>query len=140
MAGLIDTFTIAASGLGAERLRLQSIASNMANARTTRTAEGGPYKRQVPVYRAEAVGDDGSFDSVAQRVVVTGIHQDTRPPIRVHDPGHPDADADGYVSYPDINVLQEMVDMMTTSRTYEANANVVEATRDMALQALQIGR
>jgi flagellar basal-body rod protein FlgC len=139
MADLLSTFEIAASGLGAERLRLQSIASNMANARTTRTDEGGPYARQVPVFRAEDVGPS-EYEMVARKVVVAEIKEDGRPPIRVYEPGHPDAGADGYVEYPDINVLQEMVDLMTTNRTYEANANVVEATRDMALQALQIGR
>ena len=77
---------------------------------------------------------------MAQRVVVSEVQEDSRPPVRVYDPSHPDADPTGYVSYPDINVLQEMVDLMTASRAYEADANVVEATRDMALQALQIGR
>lgn len=139
MANLLDTFSIAASGLGAERLRLQTIASNMANARTTRTEAGGPFERQVPVFRSEDVGAS-EYEVVAQRVVVSEVKGDGRPPIRVYEPGHPDADPDGYVSYPDINVLQEMVDLMTTNRTYEANANVVEATRDMALQAIQIGR
>lgn len=139
MPGIFEVFNIATSGLGAERTRLQSIATNMANARTTRTAEGGPYKRQVPVFEAEELNESGEGTPGA-RVVVSEVLQDARPPIRVHDPGHPDADADGYVLYPDINVLQEMVDLMTTSRAYEANANVVEATRDMALQALQIGR
>lgn len=140
MAGLIDVFNIAASGLGAERQRLQSIASNMANARTTRTPEGGPYKRQVPVFNSEAVGEETDFDTMAQRVIVSEIREDSRPPIRVYDPSHPDADLTGYVSYPDINVLQEMVDMMTANRAYEADANAVEATRDMAMQAIQIGR
>ena len=140
MAGLSDTFNIAASGLGAERQRLTSIASNMANARTTRTEAGGPYKRQLPVFQAQSVGEGEGFDVMAQRVVVTEVKEDGRPPLKVHDPGHPDADADGYVFYPDINVLEEMVNLMTTNRAYEANANVVEATRDMALQALQIGR
>jgi len=139
MAGISEVFSIASSGLGAGRTRLQSIATNMANARTTRTEAGGPYQRQVPVFETEdlAEGDDGTRGA---RVVVSEVMEDPRPPLRVHDPGHPDADADGYVLYPDINVLQEMVDLMTTSRSYEANANVVEATRDMALQALQIGR
>jgi flagellar basal-body rod protein FlgC len=141
MADLLDTFNIAASGLGAERQRLQAIASNMANARTTRTAEGGPYQRKVTVFEAESVDPFGDeMDRAAQRVQVAEVKADGRPPVRVYDPGHPDADAEGYVLYPDINVLQEMVDLMTTSRTYEANANAVEATRDMALRALDIGR
>lgn len=141
MPDLLSTFDVAASGLAAERLRLQTIATNMANAKTTRTAEGGPYQRRVPVFAAEALDPFGDeMARAATRVEVQGIQSDGRPPVRVYDPGHPDADPDGYVSYPDIDVLQEMVDMMTTSRTYEANASVVEATRDMALRALDIGR
>jgi flagellar basal-body rod protein FlgC len=141
MADLIDTFNVAASGLSAERLRLQTIATNMANARTTRTADGGPYQRRVPVFQAAPVDPFGSeLDRAVARVEVAGIQTDDRPPQRVYDPSHPDAGPDGYVEYPDINVLQEMVDLMTTTRTYEANASAVEATRDMALRALDIGR
>lgn len=141
MADLIDTFNVAASGLAAERLRMQTIATNMANARTTRTAEGGAYQRRVPVFAASAVDPFGSeLDRAVARVEVAGIQTDGRPPQRVYDPAHPDAGPDGYVEYPDINVLQEMVDLMTTTRTYEANASAVEATRDMALRALDIGR
>lgn len=138
---LLSTFDVASSGLAAERLRLQTIATNMANAKTTRTADGGPYQRRVPVFEASPLDPFGDeLSRAAARVDVKGIETDGRPPLRVYDPGHPDADATGYVSYPDINVLQEMVDLMTTSRTYEANASVVEATRDMALRALEIGR
>lgn len=141
MADILDTFAIAASGLSAERTRLQTIASNMANARTTRTAEGGPYRRQVPVFSAEVIDPfSDSLDAATSRVRVEEIKQDDKPPVRVFDPTHPDADAEGFVAYPDINVLQEMVDLMTAQRTYEANANVVEATRDMAMTALGIGR
>ncbi len=141
MADLIDTFNVAGSGLAAERLRLQTIATNMANARTTRTADGGPYQRRVPVFRAVEVDPFGdALDRAAARVEVEGIQTDGRPPQRIFDPSHPDAGPDGYVLMPDINVMQEMVDLMTTSRTYEANAAAVEATRDMALRALDIGR
>ena len=141
MADLIDTFNVAGSGLAAERLRLQTIATNMANARTTRTADGGPYQRRVPVFRAVEVDPFGdALDRAAARVEVEGIQTDGRAPQRIFDPSHPDAGPDGYVLMPDINVMQEMVDLMTTSRTYEANAAAVEATRDMALRALDIGR
>jgi flagellar basal-body rod protein FlgC len=140
MADLIDTFNVAASGLAAERLRLQTIATNMANARTTRTADGGPYERRVPLFQSAEVDPFGSeLERAAARVEVVGIYGDGRPPTRVYDPSHPDADPDGYVSYPDINILQEMVDLMSTSRSYEANATAVEATRDMAMRALSIG-
>ena len=141
MADILDSFSIASSGLAAERTRLQSIASNMANARTTRTEEGGPYQRQVPVFKSEVIDPFGdSLDAATSRVLVDEVRQDDRPPVRVYDPTHPDAGPDGFVAYPDINVLQEMVDLMTAQRSYEANANVVEATRDMAMTALGIGR
>jgi len=141
MADILDTYNIAASGLTAERIRLQTIASNMANAKATRTANGpGPYQRQIPVFEAQSVDPFGDELSQAiSRVNVNGISQDDRPPMMVYDPSHPDADASGYVAYPDINVLQEMVDMMSASRTYEANATVVDTTSTMALRALDIG-
>lgn len=141
MADFFDTFAVASSGLGAERTRLTTIASNMANARTTKTPEGGPYRRQVPLFESESIDPFGSeLDQATSRVVVTGVSQDARPPIRVFDPTHPDADTDGFVSYPDINIMGEMVDLMTAQRAYDANANVIEATRDMAMTAIGIGR
>jgi flagellar basal-body rod protein FlgC len=138
---LLDTLQVTASGLSAQRLRLQTVASNMANARTTRTEEGGPYRKQVPLF--EAVRDDpfgSDLDRAMARVEVIGVIESDDPPVMVHDPGHPDADADGYVAYPNVNVLEEMVDMMTTARTYEANANVLDVTDNMANTALEIGR
>lgn len=138
---LLDTLQVTASGLTAQRLRLQTVASNMANARTTRTEEGGPYKKQVPLL--EAVQDDpfgSNLDRAMTRVEVVGVVESDDPPVMVHDPGHPDADAEGYVAYPNVNVLEEMVDLMTTARTYEANANVLDVTDTMANTALEIGR
>ena len=138
---LLDTLQITASGLTAQRLRLQTVASNMANARTTRTEEGGPYKKQMPLL--EAVRDEpfgSEMDRAMARVEVMGVVESDEPPVMVHDPGHPDADADGYVAYPNVNVLEEMVDLMTTARAYEANANVLEMTDMMANTALEIGR
>ena len=140
MADRLDTLHIAGSGLAAQRVRLQTVASNLANAQTTRTAEGGPYKRKAPVFRADVLDTfGGSLDRELASVSVERIHEDSD--VRwVHDPAHPDADDEGMVAYPDIDVLAEMVDMMTASRSYEANANAVEVTRDMALRALEIGR
>lgn len=141
MAGLLDSVRIASSGLGAERIRLEAIATNMANARTTRTEEGGPFQRRAPLFRAQPMGSfGGELEAASAGVEVVEVALDARPPRRVYDPGHPDADADGYVAYPDINVLEEMVDLMTTSHSYEANANVVDTTREMAMTALSIGR
>jgi flagellar basal-body rod protein FlgC len=113
----------------------------MANARTTRTEEGGPYRRKLPVFEARPLDPFG--DALGQAMAeptVTEITEDDAPPVRVFDPGHPDADADGYVSYPAINLMEEMVDLMSTSRTFEANTKVVETTRQMASEALNIGR
>ena len=141
MADILDTFNIAASGLSAERLRLQTIASNMANAKTTRAPGGGPYKRQVPVFANEplnAFGDE--LEKAIGRVNVVGVQSDPAPPMMVYDPSHPDANADGYVAYPDINIMQEMVDMMSANRTYEANASIIDSTSSMAARALEIGK
>jgi len=125
----------------AQRVRLQAVASNMANARTTRTEEGGPYQRQMPMFKANEVDRFGDMvERNLSRVDVVDVVTDDDPGIRVHDPGHPDADAEGYVLMPNVNILEEMVDMMTTSRTYEANASVVETTYQMASRALEIGR
>ena len=126
--------------MGAQRVRLQSVASNLANARTTRTDEGGPYQRKMPVFESVAVDPFGDLLSrELSTVEVTGLETSTGERL-VHDPGHPDADADGYVAYPDIDILSEMVDMMTAARSYEANAKAVDTTRDMAMRALDIGR
>jgi flagellar basal-body rod protein FlgC len=137
---ILDTLNIAATGMGAQRVRLQAVASNLANARTTRTDEGGPYQRKMPVFESRAVDPFGDMLSrELSTVEVTGLETSTGERL-VHDPGHPDADEDGYVAYPDIDILSEMVDMMTAARSYEANARAVDTTRDMAMRALDIGR
>lgn len=138
---LLTTFEIAASGLSAQRTRMQTVATNMANARTTRTDAGGPYRRRAPVFEARAVNPfDEVFGEALATVEVSEVWESESPGVRHHMPDHPDADADGYVTMPDINIMHEMVDLMTTGRSYEANANALEATRDMALRALEIGR
>ncbi len=138
---LLDTFQISASGLSSQRVRLQTIASNMANARTTRTDEGGPYQRKLPVFETRQVNPFGDMlEQAMAEPVVTEIVEDDAQPVMVFDPSHPDADADGYVAYPDINLMEEMVDLMGTSRSFEANTKVVETTRQMATEALSIGR
>ncbi len=138
---VIDTLSVTASGLTAQRVRMQTVATNMANARTTRTAEGGPYRRRMPVFEArpgDPFGDQ--LDAQLARVEVTEIAESEEPFVQVFDPGHPDANADGYVLFPNVNVLEEMVDMMMTARTYEANANIVTVTKQMARSALDIAR
>jgi len=138
---LLDTLHISASGMTAQRARLQAISSNMANARTTRTSEGEPYRRRMPVFQAVPVNDFGSeLTQQMSKVLVVDIDKSEAPFREVFDPGHPDADEDGYVKYPNVNILHEMVDLMNTSRTYEANTNVTETTYRMAQQALDMGR
>jgi flagellar basal-body rod protein FlgC len=143
MLGVFSAMDVAASGLSAERVRMNTIASNLANARTTRTAAGGPYKRLDPVF--EAVGLDQSRGVIATQggvseVRVAGIKEDTRPGMMVYEPGHPDANAQGYVEYPNVNAVEEMVNMITASRAYEAGVTSIESVKQMGQSALSIGR
>ena len=138
---ILDTLRISASGLTAQRVRLQAISSNMANARSTRTEEGTPYRRQMPIFQAVEANEFGSeLAQQLSRVEVVDVERSEAPFRQVFDPGHPDADDDGYVKYPNVDILHEMVDLMNTSRTYEANSNVTETTYKMANQALELGR
>jgi flagellar basal-body rod protein FlgC len=142
----LETFGASASGLSAQRLRMNLISSNLANVNSTRTPAGGPYRRKDAVFAA--VSADNKFaralrdqmrDAIKQ-VQVTEIREDNRPPIMKYDPNHPDADQKGYVALPNINVLEEMVNMLSASRSYEANVTAVKATKQMVNQALEIGR
>lgn len=143
---IFRSIDIAASGLTAERLRMDIISNNIANVSSTRTEGGGPYRRQMPVFaprEAESFADvfnraQNQMSSEGVRVV--GITKDTSPFKRVYDPHHPDADKDGYVNMPNVNVVAEMVDMISASRSYEANVTVINAAKSMALKALEIGR
>jgi flagellar basal-body rod protein FlgC len=143
MLGVFSAMEIAASGLSAQRTRMNTIASNLANAQTTRTAAGGPYKRVDPVFEAIAL-DKMRALSPSERSVsmvhVTQIVQDQRPGHMVFSPGHPDANKDGYLEYPNVNIVEEMVNMITASRAYEAGVSSVEATQKMANSALDLGR
>jgi flagellar basal-body rod protein FlgC len=137
---ILDTLRISASGLNAQRIRLQAISSNMANARSTRTEAGGPYQRRMPVFQAVPVdyfGDE--LDKQLSRVEVIDIEKSEAPGKLVYDPSHPDANEEGYVEYPNVEMLHEMVDMMTTSRSYEANTVAVTTTYQMANAALELG-
>jgi len=140
-----STLAISASGLRAERLRLDVIASNLANANTTHTLEGGPYRRRNVIFVTEDFEDDfaASIEALAERgarqgVAVTGVVEDPRPPRLVFDPGHPDADDEGYVAYPNVNAATELVDLMTATRAYEANVQAVNATKRMGEAALSM--
>lgn len=135
-----------AAGLNAQRIRMNLISHNLANVNTTRTAEGGPYKRKDALFETVAPPTDfrealqSRIDAYLKQVQVSEIREDNRPPIRKFDPTHPDADASGYVALPNINVVEEMVNMMSASRSYEANVTAVKTTKDMAMTALEIGR
>jgi flagellar basal-body rod protein FlgC len=143
MLGVFSAIEISASGLTAERTRMNTIASNLANAQSTRTEEGGPYKRVDPVFEAIALDRMRALtpsERSVSMVHVTQIVQDKRPGQMVFSPGHPDANADGYLQYPNVNIVEEMVNMITASRAYEAGISSVEATQKMADSALDLGR
>ncbi len=143
----MDIFTsmqIGASALKANSIRLNTISSNLANIETTSTPEGGPYKRKSVNFQSTPLSFkehlDSNLNTTIQGVKVSGILEDKEPPQKVYRPEHPDADEDGYVAMPNINVLKEMVDMMSTTRSYEANATTIKSAKRMAMKALEIGR
>ena len=129
----------AASALQAEKVRMEVISQNIANANTTSTDKGGPYQRQV--VRFETIMAN-QFDpqSAKAEVRVAGIETDNRPFKVMHQPGHPDADADGMVKYPNVNVHEEMADLIASSRAMEANLSIIRTARQMAMQTLAIGK
>ncbi|MBI3608652.1 MAG: flagellar basal body rod protein FlgC [Nitrospirae bacterium] len=144
--GLDSAFAVSASGLDAQRARLAVISSNLANVQSTRTPEGGPYRRRDIVLTAAPQGepfDDAMASQLGdldRGVEVSAVVLDQRPFKTLYDPSHPDADQDGYVQYPNINPMEEMVNMMSALRSYEANVTAVNATKTMAMKALEIGR
>jgi flagellar basal-body rod protein FlgC len=165
-SGIFSGLAISASGMRAQRIRQNTISSNLANAETSRTAEGGPYRRQFVVFNAASDQNDvrilnkkvalrGTQNSTRHMAIppwnfprderffgngvdVAEIREDTRPPRLVHEPSHPDADENGYVAMPNVNVIEEMTDMIAATRAYEANVTAFNASKNMYLQALQI--
>jgi flagellar basal-body rod protein FlgC len=143
MLGVFSAMEVAASGLSAQRTRMNTIASNMANAQTTRTAEGGPYRRVDPVFEAVALKKMQGMSEAENGVSMVNVREivrDQRPGTMVYQPGHPDANPAGYVEFPNVNVVEEMVNMITASRSYEAGVSSIEAVKGMAQSALQIGK
>lgn len=147
--GFLDTLNVSASGMTAERLRMDVIANNLANANTTHTDEGGPYRRKMVIFApasggssfADALaGAQGDSSNTGQGVQVQAIVPDNSPLKRIYEPGHPDADAQGYVSMPNVDTVTEMVDMMSATRAYEADVTAVNAVKAMAQKALEIGK
>ena len=152
--GMIDQ---SGAAMQAERMRAEVVAANMANAETTRTANGTPYRRQHVVFATgngdtsfasqltgslptSIQGSIASSGTAALGVRIAGVVQDTAPPLKLYDPGHPDADQEGYVSYPDINPLTEMVDLMGATRAYGLNGSAVQAEKSMITSALEIAK
>lgn len=136
MMRLFDSLEIAGSSLTAHRLWMDLISQNMANVNTTRTPEGGPYKRRVPVFAERLQGMNNDFKGIG----VERIEADDLPPRMVYQPEHPDADAQGYVAYPNVNVVREMTDMMVATRAYEANLMVVESAKEIWGSAIDVLR
>jgi len=142
-----NSINASASGLTAEKLRMDVISKNIANANTTRTADGTPYRRQMVVFQEAEKHlpfshylNDASKKLVGAGVKVTAIVEDKTPFKQVYDPGHPDADENGYVKMPNVDIMTEMVNMISASRAYEANITAINSTKSMAMKALEIGR
>lgn len=137
---------VSASGLTAQRMRMNTISSNIANINTTKTPEGGPYRRKDVVF--ESMPDARNFgemittrpDENIQRVQVTDVLVDRKAPLLKYEPNSPHADENGYVAYPNINLMEEMANMIQATRAYEANVSAIQASKDMAMSALEIGR
>ena len=137
MADLFGAIGISASGMAAERMRMDVTSANLANADTTRGADGRPYQRQEVVLQA---GGGPSFGDVLSGVQVAAIVPDPTPGHRVYDPGHPDADAQGYVTLPNVNTVTEMTDLITESRGYEADTQALDTAKSMYTKTLDLLR
>ncbi len=141
---LFSSLSVSASGMAAQRARAELLVENMANAETTRTPDGGPYRRKDAVFESQQVGSP--FSSVLQSemeattmgVAVSDVIVDQRDPEKRFMPGHPDADKDGYVSFPRINPAEDMVDLVDTSRNYESNVSAISAVKDMIQQSISL--
>ena len=141
---LLDALSVSASGMSAQRQRTELLVENLANADTTRTPEGGPYRRKDVVFAS----DPGSFSSLYENAVsndnvgvrVADVVTDTREPEKRYMPGHPDADKDGYVAYPRMNAAEDMVDLLNASRSYQANVSAISAVKDMLQKSLELFR
>lgn len=147
MADFFSGFRVSSSGMAAQRTRLNTISSNIANVNTTRTPEGGPYRKKDVVL--EAMPDVKNFGDIlsarspqseVQKVLVTDIRSDMSAPLLKYEPNHPDANEEGYVAYPNVNLMEEMVNMIQATRAYEANVSAMQSAKDMVLSSLEIGR
>ena len=142
---VFDSLKISASALKAERLRLNTISSNIANIETTRTPEGGPYRKREVVFRSTANIFERSLEekmrgAAIQGVEVAEIRQSDEPPRMIYDPSHPDANAEGMVAMPGINLFEEMADMMSASRSFQLNVEIMDSARTLAERVLNLGQ
>ena len=141
---IFTTMKISASALKAQRIRMNAISSNLANIETTRTPDGGPYRKREVVFQSSQKGFADTLDTrmreAVQGVRVSQVQASSLPPRMVYDPSHPDADEQGQVAMPNISLVEETADMMSAARAYEANVTVVKSAKRMALKALEIGR
>lgn len=142
-----NSINVSASGLTAERLRMDLISENIANANTTRTASGTPYRRKIAIFREQepdafaiALGKANNAFQTGNGVEIAGISEDQSPFKKEYNPNHPDADADGFVSLPNVEIVNEMINMISASRAYEANITSIGNTKSMAMRALEIGK
>lgn len=143
---ILTGMRVSASGMTAQRMRMNTISSNIANINTTRSPEGGPYRKKDVVL--ESMPEARSFGEVLtsspqkdiERVQVTDVAVDRKAPIMKYEPDHPDADENGYVAYPNINLMEEMANMIQATRAYEANVSAMQATKDMMMTSLELGR
>lgn len=143
MLNAFRNMSINTSGLTAERLRMDTISSNIANVNTTRTEDGGPYRRKVAVFEEHLTREKnqlGEKRMASSGVRAVGIFDDPDSLPRVYKPSHPDADAEGYVEMPNVNVLTEMIDMMASRRAYEANITALNTSKGILMKTLEIGR
>ena len=140
--GAFDIFKISASGMKAQRTRMDIVASNLANVQTTSTEEGGPYRKKDVVFKAVDVSDDKTFSGTLSKKVegvnVETVKESDKPFQMVYNPSHPDANSEGYVTLPNVNLMEEMTDMTAATRAYEANVNVLSTTKDMFLKTLEL--
>jgi len=141
---LFSSIAVSASGMAAERTRAELLVENMANSETTRTPDGGPYRRKDAIFSSQQVTSPFSavfqteMDATATGVTVSDIMVDQRDPDKRYMPGHPDADKDGYVSFPRVNPAEDMVDLVDTSRNYEANVSAISAVKDMIQRSIDL--
>ena len=143
---ILTGMRVSSSGMAAQRMRMNTISSNIANINTTRTPEGGAYRRKDVVF--ESMPEGKSFGDIltsspqkdVARVQVTDVISDTKAPLMKYEPDSPDANEEGYVAYPNINLMEEMANMIQATRAYEANVSAMTATKDMAMTSLELGR